>query len=189
MYTARFGGGRNAFEYLLAALGITQKNGQPNHPQTQGKAGRFHQTQKRWLARQPAATTLADLQRQLDAFREHYNEHRPNRAVQRSTPGQAYRALPKTGPAADPHGYYRLRYDHVDADGKVSIRHAGRMHHLGIGTAHRGKEILAIADQTGVTVIELQTAEVLSAHDIDPGRAYWRNKQRSPGRPPGPTVT
>ena len=37
VYTARFGGGRNAFEHLLAALGIYQKNGSPNHPQTQGK--------------------------------------------------------------------------------------------------------------------------------------------------------
>ena len=41
VYTARFGGGRNAFEYLLAALGITQKNGHPFHPQTQGKVERF----------------------------------------------------------------------------------------------------------------------------------------------------
>ena len=189
VYTARFGGGRNAFEYLLAALGITQKNGHPFHPQTQGKVERFHQTQKRWLDRQPPAATLPDLQRQLDAFREHYNERRPNRAVQRSTPGQAYRALPKAGPAAAPRGYYRLRYDHVDAGGKVSIRHAGRMHHLGIGTTHRGKEILAIADTASVTVIELRTGEVLSTHDIDPARAYWRNKQRSPGRWPGQPVT
>jgi hypothetical protein len=59
------------------------------------------------------------------------------------------------------------------------------MHHLGIGAAHRGKEILAITDTTSVTVIELRTGEVLSAHDIDPTRAYWRNKQRSPGRWPG----
>jgi transposase InsO family protein len=187
--TARFGGGRNAFEYLLAALGITQKNGHPFHPQTQGKVERFHQTQKRWLGRQPPAATLPDLQRQLDAFREHYNERRPSRAVQRSTPGHAYRALPKAGPAAAPHGYYRLRYDHVDAGGKVSIRHAGRMHHLGIGITHRGKEILAIADTASVTVIELRTGEVLSAHDIDPARSYWRNKHRSPGRWPGLPVT
>jgi hypothetical protein len=109
--------------------------------------------------------------------------------VQRSTPGQAYRALPKAGPAAAPRGYYRLRYDHVDAGGKVSIRHAGRMHHLGIGTAHRGKEILALTDTGSVTVIELRTGEVLSTHDIDPARAYWRNKQRSPGRWPGQPVT
>ena len=187
--TARFGGGRNAFEYLLAALGITQKNGHPFHPQTQGKVERFHQTQKRWLGRQSPAATVADLQAQLDVFREHYNEHRPNRAVQRQTPGHAYRARPKAGPAAAPSGYYRLRYDHVNATGKVSIRRAGRMHHLGVGSAHRGKEILAITDPATVTVIELRTGAVLSAHDIDPARGYWRNKQRSPGRWPGPSVT
>jgi len=77
----------------------------------------------------------------------------------------------------------------LDPGGKVSIRHAGRMHHLGIGSAHRGREVLALIDTASVTVIELRTGEVLSAHDIDPGRAYWRNKQRSPGRWPGPTVT
>jgi transposase InsO family protein len=59
-YTARFGGGKNAFEYLLALLGITQKNGSPGHPQTQGKIERFHQTLKKWLAQQLPAATLAD---------------------------------------------------------------------------------------------------------------------------------
>jgi transposase InsO family protein len=49
VYTARFGGGRNAFEYLLPLLGVRQKNGSPGHPQTQGKIERFHQTLKRWL--------------------------------------------------------------------------------------------------------------------------------------------
>jgi hypothetical protein len=63
------------------------------------------------------------------------------------------------------------------------------MHHLGIGTAHRGKEILAVTDTTSVTVIELRTGEVLSVHDIDHARDYWRNKQRSPGRWPGLPVT
>jgi hypothetical protein len=63
------------------------------------------------------------------------------------------------------------------------------MHHLGIGSAHRGREVLALIDTASVTVIELRTGEVLSAHDIDPSHAYWRNKQRSPGRWPGPTVT
>ncbi len=37
VYTSRFTGGKNAFEYLIAALSITQKNGRGNHPQTQGK--------------------------------------------------------------------------------------------------------------------------------------------------------
>ncbi len=61
VFTARFGGGRNAFEYVLPLLGVRQKNGAPGHPQTQGKIERFHQTLKRWLRQQPAAATLADL--------------------------------------------------------------------------------------------------------------------------------
>ena len=58
-----------------------------------------------------------------------------------------------------------------------------------IGTARRGKEILALTETASVTVTDLRTGEVLSAHDIDPARDYWRDKQRSPGRWPGLPVT
>ena len=186
VYTARFGGGRNAFEYLLAILGITQKNGNPNHPQTQGKVERFHQTLKRWLAQQPPAATLADLQTQLEAWRTIYNEQRPHRELGRRTPATAYTALPKAAPTGHGRpGHYRLRYDRVDTLGKMSFRRAGRMHHLGIGYAHARKRVLAIADDTTVTVIDLPTGEILSTHDIDPTRTYWRNTQKAPGRWPG----
>jgi transposase InsO family protein len=133
VYTSRFTGGRNAFEYVLPLLGIQQKNGSPGHPQTQGKTERFHQTHQRWLRARPAARSLAELQRQLDEFREHYNEQRPHRALQRRTPGDAYRATPKAVPASNGHapGHYRLRYDRLDTTGKMSFRRAGRMHHLG----------------------------------------------------------
>jgi transposase InsO family protein len=185
VYTARFGGGRNAFEYLLPLLGVKQKNGSPGHPQTQGKIERFHQTLKRWLSAQPAAHRIVDLQHQLDIFRQHYNEHRPHRARDRSTPGDAYRAAPKALPAGGRDGHYRLRYDRVDADGHVSLRRAGRMHHLGIGRAHRGKRILALLDPTTATVIDLETGEILSEHHIEPTRGYWRNQRQEPGRWPG----
>jgi hypothetical protein len=79
-----------------------------------------------------------------------------------------------------PPAHYRLRYDHVDAHGKMSLRRAGRMHHLGIGRAHAGKRILAIADETTVTVIHLDTAETLSEHHIDPTRNYWPNQHNPP---------
>jgi transposase InsO family protein len=182
VYTARFTGGRNGFEYLLAALGIRQKNGSPGHPQTQGKIERFHQTLKRWLAARPAAQDLAELQLQLKAFGEDYNERRPHRALGRRTPGEAYRATPKALPAGRSAGaHYRLRYDRVDGHGKVSFRRGGRMHHLGIGRTHRAKPVLALADERTVSVIELATGEVLSTHEIDPRRSYWRNQQRPPG--------
>ena len=187
IYTARFGGGRNAFEYLLPLLGIRQKNGSPGHPQTQGKIERFHQTQKRWLAARPPARTLEELQRQLDAFREHYNEHRPHRALQRRTPGEAYRATPRTAPASNGHTpqHYRLRYDRLDPAGRMTLRRAGRMHHLGIGAAHARKRVLAVADDHHVTVTDLETGEILSVHLIQPNKSYWRNNNREPGRWPG----
>lgn len=187
VYTARHGGGRNEFEYVLAALNIVQKNGAPNHPQTQGKIERFHQTLKRWLTARPRATTIPDLQAQLDQFRDHYNTARPHRARDGHTPQDAYTASPKATPAGTrldrPH--YRVRHDHVGSDGKISFRRAGRMHHLGIGADHRGTPVILIADEHTVTVVALRTGEVIATNTIDPDKTYWRNTMRAPGRWPG----
>ena len=185
VYTARFGGGRNAFEYVLPLLGVRQKNGSPGHPQTQGKIERFHQTLKRCLTAQPTAETISQLQTQLDAFRQHYNEHRPHRARDRSTPAAAYQATPKAQPTGGSDAHYRLRYDTVDKTGRITLRRAGRMHHLGIGARHRGKRVLAIIDETTVTITHLDTGEIIATNAIDPHRGYWRNTQREPGRWPG----
>jgi transposase InsO family protein len=190
IYTSRFTGGHNAFEYLLAYLGIRQKNGAPGHPQTQGKIERFHQTLKRWLGQQPAPRTLAELQAQLDAFRIAYDEHRPHRAVGRITPVEAYLARPKAHPAGrGAPGHFRLRSDRVDRGGRMSLRRAGRLHHLGIGAAHARRRVLAIVDEREVTVVALDTGEVLSTHRIEPERSYWRNQRRDPGRWPGSLAT
>jgi len=185
VYTSRFTGGRNGFEYLLASLGITQKNGHPGHPQTQGKIERFHQTLKRWLAAQPAAATVAELQTQLDTFTHIYNQTRTHRALHDATPAQAYGATIKAAPAAqrsNPH--YRIRTDHVDRLGKISLRRANRMHHLGVGAAHKGQAVTILIDADTVTVIHRNTGEVLSEHTIDPDRSYWRNQHKPPGRWP-----
>ena len=187
VYTSRFTGGRDCFEYLLAALRIQQKNGHPNHPQTQGKIERFHQTLKRWLTRQPAATSLVGLQAQLDQFAEAYNTRRPHRALGRATPAQAYTARPKAVPAGTPiEGHFRVRFDHVDPHGKISLRRAGHMHHLGVGIRHARQPVLMVIDPDTVTVIHRDTGEVLSTHHIQPDHTYWRNQQQSPGRWPGP---
>ena len=82
VYTTRFSGrpGRNGFETELQRLGVKQKNGKPNHPQTQGKAERFQQTLKKWLAAQdPQPETTAQLQTLLDIFAQICN-HPPYRA-------------------------------------------------------------------------------------------------------------
>jgi transposase InsO family protein len=46
-------------ENELRRLGVTQKNGKANHPQTQGKVERFQQTLKKWLAAQHQPADLA----------------------------------------------------------------------------------------------------------------------------------
>ncbi len=91
-------GGRNALEHELRRLGITQKNGRPSHPQTQGKVERFQQTLKNWLtARQPQpADWGAQLQTLLDQFTQIYNTQRPRKSLaHRATPATAYAARPK----------------------------------------------------------------------------------------------
>jgi transposase InsO family protein len=190
VYTSRFTGGRNSFEYLLAYLGIRQKNGAPGHPQTQGKIERFHQTLKRWLGRQPAARTLAELQAQLDGFRLDYNEHRPHRATGRMTPAEAYRATPRALPSGSgARGHFRLRYDVADSKGAITLRRAGRLHHLKVGAAFARRRVLAIVDEQEVTVVALDTGEILSTHRIEPDKGYWRNTRRDPGRWPGSQAT
>ncbi|MFB8148233.1 IS481 family transposase [Microbacterium sp. NPDC056003] len=190
VYTARHGGGRNEFEYVLAVLSIRQKNGAPNHPQTQGKIERFHQTLKRWLTARPRAANIPELQTQLDAFRDHYNRHRPHRARDGLTPATAYAATPKAAPAGhDDRAHYRVRHDHVGSNGKISFRRAGRMHHLGIGADHRGTPVLLLADDTTITVVATRTGEIIATNQIDPDKIYWRNTMKAPGRWPGASKT
>jgi transposase InsO family protein len=52
VFTAVPRGGRCAMELETAALGIAYVHSSPYHPQTCGKVERFHQTQKKWLAKQ-----------------------------------------------------------------------------------------------------------------------------------------
>jgi len=66
----------------------------------------------------------------------------------------------------------------------MTLRRAGRMHHLATGAAHARKRVLALADEHQLTVTELITGEVLSTHQIEPAKTYWRNTQREPGRWP-----
>ena len=168
-------GGRNGLEHELRRLGVKQKNGRPNHPQTQGKAERLWQTLKKWLAarpRQPA--TLAELQALLDAFTAYYNTRRPHRSLpQRATPATAYAARPKAAPgnrAADTHD--RVRTDIIDANGTVTLRTSGRLYHIGIGRTHAGTHIIMLVQDLHVRVINAATGELLRELTLNPDRNY-----------------
>jgi hypothetical protein len=66
----------------------------------------------------------------------------------------------------------------------MSLRRAGRMHHLGVGTPHARKRVLALADENHITVIELETGEVLLTHLIEPDRVPTHHKMPEEGLEP-----
>jgi len=177
-------GGRNGLETELRRLGIRQKNGKPNHPQTQGKVERFQQTLKKWLRAQPAQpASLAELQHHLDAFTSIYNTRRPHRSLpHRATPATIYAARPKATPgdrSADTH--HRVRRDRIDASGVVTLRHHGRLHHIGIGRTHTRTHVIMLIQDLHIRVINAATGELLRDLTLDPARDY-----QPTGRPPGP---
>jgi transposase InsO family protein len=187
VFTTRFSGGRggrNGLENELRRRGIKQKNGKANHPQTQGKVERFQQTLKNWLAAQhPQPAGLAHLQALLDTFTACYNHQRPHRSLpHRATPATAYAARPKAVPgdrAADTHD--RVRTDTVGKTGTVTLRHGGRLHHIGVGRTHARTHIILLVQDLDVRIIDAATGELLRQLTLDPTRNY-----QPTGRPPGP---
>ncbi len=137
VFTTRFRGSPNRFEVLLAKLGVTQKNGSPNHPQTQGKVERLNQTLKKWLAARPAAEDVVELQHLLDRFTDYYNHRRKHRSLNRCTPAQAYTARAKATPDPNSRSHYRIRDDTVHASGSVTLRRRTHAPHQTRRRPHR----------------------------------------------------
>ncbi|MGH3385466.1 MAG: integrase core domain-containing protein [Nocardioidaceae bacterium] len=175
-------GGRVALEVELGKRGIRLHHSRPHHPQTCGKVERYQQTQKKWLAAQPPAKTVAGLHRQLTRFRRYYNEVRPHRALARDTPMHAYTARPKataTGPYIDPH--CRVRHDRIDQGGTVTLRHNSRLHHIGLGRGIAGTPVTLLVDDLHIRAIHRHTGELIRELTLDPTRDFQPR-----GVPPGP---
>lgn len=174
IFTAQFRGGRCGFETELATLGIKAKHGKPYHPQTQGKIERFHKTLKRWLKKQPIAPSIEQLQTQIDYFIRYYNEVRPHSARAMIPPKQAWNSLDKATPDKD---HYRLtpltrvRHDKVDNTGVFTLRHGTKMHHIGVGRAHKRRRIIILVADLDIRVLS-QEGELLRHLTLDPTKDY-----------------
>ncbi len=175
-------GGRNGFENELHRLGITQINSTPNHPTTCGKVERFHQTLKKWLTRHPRAVTIDHLQTQLDAFVEAYNHRRPHRSLpHQATPATAYTARPKANPATRTDTHTRVRRDRIDQAGVLTLRVAGRLHHIGVGRTYSDTRVLLLVQDLDVRIINAATGELLRQLTLDTTTDY-----QPTGAPKGP---
>ncbi len=119
------------------------------HPQTCGKVERFHQTLKAYLAKQESPGTIEELQAQIDA---------------RDTARPA-------GPAIDLPRVTRVRRDRIDAGGAVTLRHAGRLHHIGVGRAHKHREVIMLVAGLDVRILT-EEGEMLRHLTLDPTKIY-----------------
>ncbi len=174
IFTAESRNGRCVMESELDALGIAYKHSRPYHPQTCGKVERFHQTMKRYLAKQPRAKDLAELQVKLDRFVAYYNTVRPHRAIGRRTPEKAFAARTKAKPMRKGFSvasHYRVRRDRIDKAGKVTLRHRSRLLHIGVGRAYAGKKVMLLVADLEVRVVA-EDGELIGRLTIDPNRNY-----------------
>lgn len=182
IYTTRFAGskgGRNKLETFCATNHINQKHSRPYHPTTCGKVERFQQTLKKWLTAQTTQPrTINDLQTLLDKFAAYYNHHRPHRSNQRRTPAHTYTALPKDTPTQGLNPHYRIRHDRVDNTGRVSLRRAGRLHHIGLGRRFTATKVVLIIEDLDIRVINQQTGELLRHLKLNPERDYQPQQQK-----------
>ena len=189
VYTVRLAGGRggrNTFEHELRRLHIVQKNSRPAHPTTCGKVERFQQTMKKWLRAQPTQpNTIGELQALLDAFVTEYNHHRPHRSLpHRATPAARYDTMPKAlpGDSRDPDTHDRIRHDRVDKAGSVTLRHNGRLHHIGIGRTYAGTCVILLIQDIDIRIVNPITGELIRELTLNPNIDY-----QPTGAPKGPT--
>jgi transposase InsO family protein len=175
IYTAKSRYGRTGLETELERLGVVAKHSSPYHPQTCGKVERFHQTMKKWLRKQPPATTIKELQGQLDWFINYYNEVRPHRSLNRRTPRSAYEARVKAHPGhvKDATAHFRVRYDKIDTNGTVTLRYGSRLLHLGMGRKNAGQVVTMLVADRDVRVLNPEGV-LLRRFTIDPKRSYQR---------------
>ena len=64
----------------------------------------------------------------------------------------------------------------------MTLRHNGRLHHIGVGRTHAGTYVRLLVQDLDITIINATTGEILRELALDPTRDY-----QPTGRPPGPT--
>ena len=118
---------------------------------------------------------MAELQAHLDTFRDSYNTARPHRAIGRRTPETAWNASPRATPTRQGNRtseHFRVRRDRVDSNGKLTLRHASRLHHIGIGRRWAGTRVLVLARDLDLRIITEHDGELIRELVLDPTRDY-----------------
>jgi len=65
-----------------------------------------------------------------------------------------------------------VRHDTVDAGGAVTLRHDSKLHHIGLGRAHKGKPIKLLVADRDIRILDARTGELIRRLILDPSRDY-----------------
>ena len=99
--------------------------------------------------------------------------------------------LSGTGPASgntDAGSDFRVRHDRVDKAGKVTLRHHGKLFHIGIGRTLAGTQIILLIHDLDIRIIHAATGEIIRTLTLDPEHQYQPTgaNRGGPSRPYGP---
>jgi hypothetical protein len=67
--------------------------------------------------------------------------------------------------------HFRVRQDTVVATGKVSLCYHSRLYKIGVGRAHKGRQIKLLIDDQDIRIIDLN-GQLLREFTLDPSRNY-----------------
>jgi transposase InsO family protein len=134
----------------LMRRGVRVTHSRPGHPQTNGKEERFHRTLKAELLGSRWFSTIAQVQRELDRWRDVYNLERPHEALGLEVPASRYQASTRAYPEDLP----PIVYDSTDVVRKVmcrgGIRFQGREYYIGKAFIGEPVALRPAADEDGV---------------------------------------
>ena len=143
-----------------------------------------HTALKKWLlAQSDQPATLAELQSLLHRVVELYNHHRSHRSLpHRATPATIYTTLPEPVPAATaaPTPTTASAATRSTRPAASPCASPGNLRHIGVSRTHARTDVILLAHDLHVTVINAATGEILRDLIIDPRRDY-----QPTGRPPG----
>ena len=170
IYTAKHRGGKVVMETLLETLGVTYKHSRPYHPQTCGKVERFHQTLKKFLAKQPPPT-LAELQTHLDRFVDLLQPQRPHRALGRRTPQTS--STPNSKPTRPTRSRHALPSPPRQSrqHGSSPSATTASLHHIGMGARPNDQPVVMLIADRDIRIIT-PDGELLRHLTLDPTRDY-----------------
>lgn len=159
-------GWTSALTENLTALGIRHPTSSIAHPQTCGKCERAHRTVRKWLARRPLFTTLADLNTALEGYRILHNRDRRRRHLGGLTPGDRYDLGPKDGPTGRPVATTTITTKTVTSTGTILFNKTA----LGIGRAHANKTVTVIRQGQQLTIIS--DSRLIAEATLKHGKRY-----------------